>query len=739
MRSKSIVYFVIFILVFCVSCKSQELSLTTNGIANYTIVTGNDGKEQTAAKELQSALKKISGADFSITESASANSINVLSETDAAKKLPSLKIPGEEGVSIQVVDKNIYIIGGTGNGIRNAVYEFLEKYLGCRYYAADAVLMPKNKNISIASNINYAYTPVIRYRFIHFGPAFQGEYPAWNKLQNTPNGKVSLPAFGLWVHSMFTLVPPGKYFDSHPEYYALRNGKRVKTQLDLTNLDVLRIAKQSLDSIIQKNSQATIFSVSQMDNNGYCECDNCKRKAIETGSQSGVILSFVNQLATAFPNKTISTLAYNYSRSAPTNIAPAKNVNIMFCATGANRSIAFKDDKSKGSAYYDLNAWSKLTHNIFFWDYLVDFRHLYLPFPIYHTLQSNIQLLAANKVASTFQQGWAYNGSDMPELKAYLISQLLWNPDSDVKAIQDEFIQYYYGDAASYISKYISDITSYIQSHKINLTVTDAPLDHVDDYLSPTQVKLYQQDFDNAKKAVAGKPIYLNRVQNAEQSLRYAILDGASKQNANEKDSSAYISMLKEFRNVAANANVKSITEGNGNSLNDFIEEQNAYQKNKVISNNNATGASVVITTPASYTVKNINTLCDKVRGSNTIDGKWVAFQQPQIELVVDLKKKTSFDSVSATFMHNPLFKIQLPESVKYAVSNNGTNFTNIGIAKNIWAGLGVKEELKTFTIKSSANTSARYIKLSFKMVNSPNITGDDLPQSMLCDEIIVR
>jgi hypothetical protein len=271
-------------------------------------------------------------------------------------------------------------------------------------------------------------------------------------LQN-PSGQIKTPSLGLWVHSMFTLVPPDNYFSTHPEYYALRNGKRTKTQLDLTNPDVLNIAKQSLASIIQKNPGATIFSVSQMDNNNYCECDNCKRKVAETGGQSGVIIDFVNKLAAAFPDKIISTLAYNYSRAAPTNITPAKNVNIMFCATGVNRAIPFRADKSEGSVYGDLRAWSRLTNNIFFWDYVVDFRHLYLPFPIYHTLQPNMQFIASNKIPFLFINSWGYRGSDMTELKTYLLSQLSWNPDINIKATRDEFVNYYYGDAAPYILK----------------------------------------------------------------------------------------------------------------------------------------------------------------------------------------------------------------------------------------------------------------------------------------------
>ena len=52
--------------------------------------------------------------------------------------------------------------------------------------------------------------------------------------------------WGLWVHTMFSLDPPDTYFKDHPEYYALMGGKRSRTQLCLTNPDVLKITIEEL-------------------------------------------------------------------------------------------------------------------------------------------------------------------------------------------------------------------------------------------------------------------------------------------------------------------------------------------------------------------------------------------------------------------------------------------------------------------------------------------------------------
>ena len=67
----------------------------------------------------------------------------------------------------------------------------------------------------------------------------------------------------------------------------------------------------------------TIWSVSQNDNFSYCQCPECLKIIEEEGSPAGPVIRFVNRVAAVFPDKTISTLAYQYSRPAPRRTRPA--------------------------------------------------------------------------------------------------------------------------------------------------------------------------------------------------------------------------------------------------------------------------------------------------------------------------------------------------------------------------------------------------------------------------------
>lgn len=740
-NNNSLVLLLLFIsFAFCAGVSAQnELVLCSGNTAAYSIYCrhANDN----AAKVLQQYLTEVSGASFKMTTERSGMQIVVVEAKIASEMFPGeiFPKPDEESIAIKATGNDLVITGSSESDLNNAVYEFLEKYLGCRYYAENAVYIPKKNRISLPADINYQYSPVIKYRYINYSEAFKGNYASWNKLKNpsaNPN-TVKMPDWGLWVHSMFTLVPPDKYFKDHPEYYALINGKRLKTQLCLTNKDVLNIAIESLRAIIKANPGAKYFSVSQMDNNDYCQCDNCKAIMQKEQSTSGVIINFVNQVAAKFPDKTISTLAYNFSRKAPDHIKPLDNVNIFFCATGANRAVPFTADKSEGSVYYDMLQWKMKTSNIFFWDYVTDFRNLYMPFPNYEVLQPNIQFLSVNKIPYAFMQGWVFASTEMSELRCWLLAQLLWNPNIDIAAAKKEFLDFYYGKAGIYIGKYLQSLSGAATSNTI-LTNSDNPLQHAGDYFTNQKLKEYSQYFSQAITAVKNEdPVYSKRVQTAMQPLRYIILEVEAKQDADSKNDTYYVSQLDEFHSVAKKEKQDLLDEGTV-KLDDYYKENENYLKKRLVENL-AKGAAAKIISPQGYLPSGgLSALFDGILGNKQSDNKWIAFDQPYVEMVVDLGAAKFFDSISMNFMHDPVFITQLPSSVIFSVSDDGTNFKDLGVAKNIWPGMGVKKEIKTFRFVCKSRTKTRYVKIAMRMVNFSMYNNLEKPQAMRCDEVII-
>lgn len=115
---------------------------------------------------------------------------------------------------------------------------------------------------------------------------------------------------GFWaVHTFYPLMPPAEFFDKHPEYYSLINGKRVHqvnknnrkelAQLCLSNKNVLKIVTKRIKDKIRVYPEHLIYDVSQNDYYNPCECDKCQAIVKKEGEESGLMIWFVNQVAEA--------------------------------------------------------------------------------------------------------------------------------------------------------------------------------------------------------------------------------------------------------------------------------------------------------------------------------------------------------------------------------------------------------------------------------------------------------
>jgi len=170
-----------------------------------------------------------------------------------------------------------------------------------------------------------------------------------------------------------------------------------------------------------------------------------------------------NSIAAEFPDKQISTLAYQFTRAAPQNIKPLDNVNIMFCSIECNRSMALIDDPRSADFVQEMKDWAALTDNIYMWDYVVQFENYLCPFPNFNTFQKNIRFFNENNVDMIFEQGSNTSWSDMKELKLYLLSKLAWDVNANVDSLTNRFFEVYYQEAAGPIRSYFDLVHQRLQ------------------------------------------------------------------------------------------------------------------------------------------------------------------------------------------------------------------------------------------------------------------------------------
>lgn len=441
-----------------------------DGQTDYVISIGKDANavQHAAADVLQKYLKKISGADFPIVEESDGAAIT-LDVQASDNKQDFLK--GNDSYSIVSDGKNIHIIAGNGKSLLYAAYAFLEDTFGCKWYTSKVEKIPKQARFAF-TKINIVEKPQVAFRSVDYLDVWDPAMAIPNRNNCQFHGPQESPYIDtLWLeHSFDVFVPTSRYFETHPEYYSYYDGKRhgERSQLCLSNKDVMEITIQQLRQYIKDHPDYKIYNVAQNDNQNYCRCDECSRVSRKYGGESGIMLWFVNQVADAvrdeFPDKYIGTFAYQYTRQPPKQIRPRDNVAIILCTIECDFSHPFTHRNNK-KFMEDLDTWKELTSNILIWDYVVNYRHYFIPHPNFNILQENIRILRDAGVLGILEQANGQSlGSEFHGLRAYLLTKLLWNPDCDARAIIEDYIDNYYGSSAPYILEYFDLVQSLVRS-----------------------------------------------------------------------------------------------------------------------------------------------------------------------------------------------------------------------------------------------------------------------------------
>ena len=292
--------------VLCICTTSlfgaEQLVIAERGkAAEYSIVVPENASPVLtyAAEELRDFTEKVTGVKLPIVTDAAALPERAIAIEDVssgvghAANVFAAPRGGDDGFHLKVEGDRLRIIGENGRGVLYGVYEVLERFAGCRWYASWHSVIPIRDRIEIPANLDETQTPAFAMREPYwydvtknqeFAARLRVNSRSWKSFDEKYGGNPY--RFGGKLGSCHTfeqLLPQDKYFDAHPEYFSMIDGKRVrgKTQPCLTNPDVLRIVTSNVLERIRQDPGAKFYGVSQEDNNQYCRCPKCKADAVE--------------------------------------------------------------------------------------------------------------------------------------------------------------------------------------------------------------------------------------------------------------------------------------------------------------------------------------------------------------------------------------------------------------------------------------------------------------------------
>ena len=450
-----------------------KIFLNGKEINSFSIKTNNKIQEESAKSYLLKYIRILTG------RSVSENSDNIIyfncnSEIDDLTQV--------------ALNNNNLVFSGGMRGVIYSVFSFLEK-LGCRFYTPTLEVLPQEdiylKNFILEENSPFVFRDVLDNHVVDIEWCLKNKINSdlWHTRVMSEKDGYGYNFAGTPAHTLtgeFLLKP---YIESNPEFFSLKDGKRITDmhgQVCMTNEDAVNAVTNEVFKIIEQNPMCNVVSVSPGDNDNYCECEKCKQAVKEKGL-TNTYFSFINKVAkkvkARYPKILVHTFAYEMLDDFRDGFELEDNIMLQFCLA-RNCKLHKLNDKGCKMNQFTLGNLKKCTStckNVFIWEYINCFKYQLFPFPpITHYLE-DIQLFRILKVKGLFYEG-AHRDCDEVgfvgnrELKCYILSKLMWNPNLTVKEYNKmiaDFCKAFYGQGYVYVLEYFKAITMFTRNHHV--------------------------------------------------------------------------------------------------------------------------------------------------------------------------------------------------------------------------------------------------------------------------------
>ena len=354
-----------------------DFIITKDGGVKACIVipSSASNKVRDAAEDLQAVLKQITGATLDIVaDNASIPQANriLVGPTAQTKQLGISQptgYPNKERVIVKRKDNNLVLIGNDDaeyKGTQFAVNMFLER-LGCGWYGPQALwqVVPEMKTVAL-DKLDIDHTPQFSARISNVYINYQKFSERWYMGGDKKNVG----------HNIAVLIPRDTYHPTHPEWFALVDGKRdpynvsdTYWQYCYSNKDLATEVAKKLIEKFDSDPNLTNYAIGANDGweRNWCECSECTR----LGNDTDELLTFANNVAKElkkkYPNKTLTILSYHSFYFPPQNVKADPMVDVMFCR------------ETSMMAPLDLNlklptGYNAITHNTYTQSWLDNFK-----------------------------------------------------------------------------------------------------------------------------------------------------------------------------------------------------------------------------------------------------------------------------------------------------------------------------------------------------------------------------
>jgi len=455
---------------------APALLATGAGASALQVVVPPDCPEErlVVADDLCAILERMTGEPVPVVPAASAPDGpcvllgDEFAPADVRESLTAERV-GYDGYVIRSLDDDALLLCGRNEaGHGNAVYGWLRK-LGCRWFmpGPHGEVIPERevtlggwgaveKPAWVHRQLWYSGMRHVRQQSPDEFDALMVELAQWQRRNRMGQG---VPVrFG---HSFLHVVPPDEYFETHPEYFAERDGRRVSDgQLCTTNEEVIGIFADAAMAAFDANPDLQSFSLSPNDGAGWCHCANCEAldppeaRGTERGKADRVV-TFVNAVARRvrerYPDRWLAFYAYAGCVAPPTYADPDDNVLVVVAHYALDHLRAINDPQSSWNATFRgyVDGWGAVSEQMFLREYYCRY---WAAWPMWPAVAADIPYLSARNF-NGFNAELEYR-AEGAEIGWYLLGQLCWDPAQDSEALLAEYFEGLYGPAAADMRTY---------------------------------------------------------------------------------------------------------------------------------------------------------------------------------------------------------------------------------------------------------------------------------------------
>lgn len=453
------------------------IQLAAPGVTNGAIVVAD--QRARGANDLQQYIQEATGVKLAIVNRAPGTPLPapaiVLGDCPEALalSLDSRNMP-PEGFAIKTTTNLVFIVGNVagpeGNGIQWGVYEFLERFVGMRWFFPQAVVggpeigmdIPRRDRLEVPPTwIEDA--PVFRKREI-FPPCsdpWHGSGIMLSRIQLFLRSGSSWPT-RLQVHQP-NWGRDQSLVSASPEVFQLKkDGSRQYDVICYGNSKTLEIYLKGIQNHLDGKPpyyapiSGKAITVSPADVEIACYCKDCRKLWNENGGQYGlasrVMADFVDKLAREVSRRwptngfTVIFLPYLNYTMAPEGYKFPGNVEVQIC--GMPGMANYKEPAVMAEEQDNVDKWIAISgRKIQNWHYNVWPAHKTKAAYHYPHVIQNYYRQNRDKTIGSFING-DYNHWPRQHISMYCWLKLLWNPEYDVDAAIDEFTRRMFGKAA---------------------------------------------------------------------------------------------------------------------------------------------------------------------------------------------------------------------------------------------------------------------------------------------------